>query len=161
MLIRMLELVTRVTTYVSAAIVGLLAFPVAYDAITRSLRMPTIWVFDVSLYLLIAAGFLGSAYALSVGSHFRMVIFVDMAGPLARKWADRMVHAVVFAFAVMMLWLTAGYALDNYNAGFTSGTMLDAPLWIPQATMPIGAAALALEALRSLLCDDFADVTEG
>ena len=160
MFIRLLELVTRITTIVSAAIIGLLAFPVAFDAISRSLRMPTIWVFDVSLYLLIAAGFLGSAYALSAGSHFRMVIFVDMGGRHVRKWVDRLVYAVTFAFAVMMTWLTAGYAFNNYAAGFTSGTMLDAPLWIPQATMPIGAAALALEALRSLILDDFADVTE-
>jgi C4-dicarboxylate transporter DctQ subunit len=161
MFVRLLEWVTRVTTVVSAAIVGLLAFPVAYDAITRSLRMPTIWVFDVSLYLLIATGFIGSAYALSTGSHFRMVVFVDMGGRRARKWADRISYATVFGFALMTLWLTAGYTLDNYNAGFTSGTMLNAPLWIPQATMPIGAAALALEALRGLIRDEYAEVTEG
>lgn len=161
MFVRLLEWVTRVTTVVSAAIVGLLGFPVAYDAITRSLRMPTIWVFDVSLYLLIAAGFVGSAYALSTGSHFRMVVFVDMGGKRMRKWADRISYATVFGFALMTLWLTARYTLDNYNAGFTSGTMFNAPLWIPQATMPIGAAALALEALRALILDEYADVTEG
>lgn len=161
MFIRFLDLVTRITTIVSAAIIGLLALPVAYDALTRSLRVPTIWVFDVSLYLLIAAGFLGNAYALSTGSHFRMVMLADMLGPRGRRWADRLAYAVTFAFAVMTVWLTTGYVLDNYNAGFTSGTILDAPLWIPQSAMPIGAAALACEALRSLLRDDYPGVVEG
>lgn len=159
--IRFIDHVTRVMTTVSALIVGLLAFPVAYDALTRSLRMPAIWVFDVSLYLLIACGFLGSAYALRAGSHFRMVMFADMCGPNVRKWADRLAYAATFVLAVIMLWLTAEYTLDNYNAGFRSGTILNAPLWIPQITMPIGAAALALEALRSLLLDDYAEVIEG
>jgi C4-dicarboxylate transporter DctQ subunit len=161
MFLRLIDAATRILTPVSAAIVGLLAFLVSFDAITRTLRVPTIWVFDISLYLLIAAGFLGSAYALRSGSHFRMVLFADMLGPGGRRWADRIAYFATFAFAVMMTWLTAGYVLDNYNAGFTSGTILDAPLWIPQSVMPIGALVLALEALRSLLLDDYPDVVEG
>ncbi|HWK86414.1 MAG TPA: TRAP transporter small permease [Xanthobacteraceae bacterium] len=161
MLLRLIDHATRVLTVVSAAIIGALAFLVSYDAITRTLRMPTIWIFDVSLYLLIAAGFLGSAYALRSGSHFRMVIFADMIGENGRRWADRVAYFATFAFAAMMTWLTAGYALDNYNAGFTSGTILDAPLWIPQSVMPIGALVLALEALSMLIRDEYPDVVEG
>ena len=117
MLLQMIDFATRTLTVISAAIIGVLAFLVSFDAITRTLRVPTIWVFDVSLYLLIAAGFLGSAYALRSGSHFRMVIFADMLGSGGRRWADRIAYFATFAFAVMMTWLTAGYVLDNYNAG--------------------------------------------
>jgi len=161
MLLQMIDFATRTLTVISAAIIGVLAFLVSFDAITRTLRVPSIWVFDVSLYLLIAAGFLGSAYALRSGSHFRMVIFADMLGPAGRRWADRIAYFATFAFAVMMTWLTAGYVLDNYNAGYTSGTILDAPLWIPQSVMPIGAFVLALEALSSLIRDDYPSVVEG
>jgi TRAP-type C4-dicarboxylate transport system permease small subunit len=161
MFIRLVDFCTRVMMTVSAAIVGLLAFPVAYDALTRAMRTPAIWVFDVTLYLLIACGFLGSAYALRTGSHFRMVTCVDLAGPNVRRWADRFAYAATLAFALIMLWLTAGYTLDNYETGFRSGTILNAPLWIPQITMPIGALVLALEALRALVLDEYADVTEG
>lgn len=161
MFLHFIDTATRILTTVSAAIIGLLAFLVSFDAITRTLRVPTVWVFDVSLYLLIAAGFLGSAYALRSGSHFRMVIFADMLGPKVRRWADRITYLATFAFAVMMAWLTAGYVLDNYNAGFTSGTILDAPLWIPQSVMPIGAIVLALEALGTLIRDEYPDVVEG
>lgn len=161
MLLHLIGLATRTLTVVSAAMIGVLAFLVSFDAITRTLRVPTVWVFDVSLYILIAAGFLGSAYALRSGSHFRMVIFADMIGTNGRRWADRVAYFATFAFAVMMTWLTAGYVLDNYNAGFTSGTILDAPLWIPQSVMPIGALVLALEALSALIRDEYPDVVEG
>jgi TRAP-type C4-dicarboxylate transport system permease small subunit len=161
MFIRIVDFSTRVMMTISAAIVGLLAFPVAYDALTRSLKMPAIWVFDVTLYLLIACGFLGSAYSLRTGSHFRMVTFVDMGGPQTRRWADRLAYLTTLIFALIMLWLTASYVLDNYETGYRSGTILNAPLWIPQIAMPIGALALALEALRALLLDEYADVTEG
>lgn len=161
MFTRLVDYSTRVMMTLSAAIVGLLAFPVAYDALTRTLKMPAIWVFDVSLYLLIACGFLGSAYSLRTGSHFRMVTFVDMGGAGTRRWADRLAYAATLVFALIMLWLTASYVLENYQSGFRSGTILNAPLWIPQITMPIGALTLALEALRALLRDEYADVTEG
>lgn len=161
MLLRMVDFATRALMSISAVIIGALAFLVSFDAVTRTLRVPSVWIFDVSLYLLIAAGFLGSAYALRSGSHFRMVMFVDMMGSDCRRWADRVAYFVTFAFAVMMTWLTAGYVLDNYNGGFTSGTILDAPLWIPQSVMPVGALVLALEALNSLIRDTYPDVIEG
>ncbi len=160
MIVRILDLAGRGFTLASAAIIGVLALPVAYDAISRSLRMPSTWVFDVSLYLMIAGGFLGNAYALRTGSHFRMVMFVDLAGAGARRWADRVAYAVTFLFACGTVWLTSGYVADNYAMGFGSGTLLNAPLWIPQLAMPLGAMALAIEALRQLILDDYPDVAE-
>lgn len=158
---RILDGATRVFTLASATIVAALAIPVAYDAISRSLRHPSIWVFDVSLYLMIAAAFLGNAYALRTGSHFRMLMFVDMAGPSVRRWADRISFAVTLAFGLAMTWLSASYVAENYEMGYTSGTLFDAPLWIPQLAMPLGGLSLALEALRCLLRDDYPDVLEG
>jgi len=161
MINRLLDIIARVLTMASAAIVAILAVPVAYDAISRSLRHPSVWVFDVSLYLMIAAAFLGNAYALRCGSHFRMMMFVDMAGPKLRHWADRIAFLVTFLFALAMVWLSAGYVAENYELGFTSGTLFDAPLWIPQLAMPLGGLSLAAEALRRLVLDDFPDVLEG
>ncbi|MCS0501553.1 TRAP transporter small permease subunit [Ancylobacter mangrovi] len=161
MISRLLDIVARVLTTASATIVAILAVPVAYDAISRSLRHPSVWVFDVSLYLMIAAAFLGNAYALRCGSHFRMMMFVDMAGPKVRHWADRFAFLVTFLFALAMAWLSAGYVAENYEMGFTSGTLFDAPLWIAQLAMPLGGLSLAVEALRRLLLDDYPDVLEG
>lgn len=161
MISRFLDIAARVFTAASATIVAVLALPVAYDAISRSLRHPSIWVFDVSLYLMIAAAFLGNAYALRSGSHFRMMMAVDMAGPRVRHWADRVTFLVTFLFAVAMTWLSAGYVAENYELGFTSGTLFDAPLWIPQLAMPLGGLSLAIEALRRLILDDYPDVLEG
>ena len=49
MLLQMIDFATRTLTVISAAIIGVLAFLVSFDAITRTLRVPTIWVFDVSI----------------------------------------------------------------------------------------------------------------
>lgn len=161
MIVRFLDIAARLFTLASAAIIALLALPVAYDAISRTLRAPSVWVFDVSLYLMIAAGFLGNAYALRTGSHFRMVMFVDLAGARTRRWADRLTYLVTLLFAGATAWLTAGYVHENYVMGFGSGTLLNAPLWLPQLAMPLGAVALAIEALRCLLLDSYPDVAEG
>lgn len=161
MISRVLDVFARGFTAVSAVIFAILPLPVAYDAVSRSLRHPSTWVFDVSLYLMIGAAFLGNAYALRSGSHFRMMMVVDVAGARVRHWADRLTFFVTFLFAVAMTWLSAGYVAENYQLGFTSGTLFDAPLWIPQLAMPLGGMSLAVEALRRLVLDDYPNVLEG
>jgi len=161
MISRFLDTAARGFTLVSAAIIAILPIPVAYDAVSRSLRHPSTWVFDVSLYLMIAAAFLGNAYALRSGSHFRMMMVVDAAGPRVRHWADRLTFLVTFLFAIAMTWLSARYVAENYQAGFTSGTLFDAPLWIPQLAIPLGGLSLAVEALRRLILDEYPTVLEG
>ena len=60
--------------WVGIAIVGLLPFPIAYDAVARSFGHPTLWVFETTLYVLVAAAFLANGMTLAGGAHFRITM---------------------------------------------------------------------------------------
>jgi len=160
MVVRLLDAVSRVFTFASITIFAALAIPVSYDAVSRSLKAPSIWVFDVSLYLLIAAAFLGNALALRSGAHFRMV-FLFKLFPAWRRFGDRLAFGATALFAAATLWLTIRYVQESWDYDLHSGTILNAPLWLPQLAMPLGALALLLEACRILLTGEYPDVTEG
>lgn len=145
-----LERIGRVMAWIGIAIVGLLPFPIAYDAIARWMGHPTIWVFEVSLYGFIAAGFLANALALSSGSHFRITLLGHLF-PRARPWLDLFALLVTFAFALVLVYATLRFAHYSWSYGIRSNSLLSVPQFIPQLVLPLGALALALETVALLL----------
>ncbi len=156
---RILYLLGSLSTVASAAIVGLLALPVAYDAVARALRSPTIWIFDTTIYLLIAAAFIGNAYALRTGAHFRMMLLYQLF-PSWRRFGDRLAYTATALFAGIVTALSAQHVYAHFMNGMGSGTILNMPLWIPQLAIPLGAAGLTLEALRILVTGDYPETEE-
>ena len=68
--------------------------------------------------------------------------------PLAfvRPW----VSAVLFV-CVVLIWQLARLTLQSYRSEDVAPTLMATPLWIPQAVMPIGAAAVTISLLRSAI----------
>lgn len=151
-LARICEEAGRGFGWVGIAILGVLSFPVAYDAVARSFGAPTIWVFETSLYAFIAAGFLANALALRTGAHFR-ITFIGHAWPAARPWLDRFALLMTLVFAVVLIYATSRFVLYSYAFGIRSNSLLSVPLFVPQLAMPLGGLALALQTIAELLRD--------
>lgn len=145
-----LESIGRIMAWIGIAIVGILPFPIAYDAIARSMGRPTIWVFEVSLYGLIAAGFLTNALALTTGSHFRITILGHLF-PRAKPWLDLFALLVTLAFALVLMYASLRFVHYSWSFGIRSNSLLSVPQFIPQLALPLGAVALALETISLLL----------
>lgn len=148
-----LESVGRVLGWIGIAILGILPFPVAYDAVARAFGSPTIWVFETSLYGLVVAGFLANALALSSGSHFR-IAFLGFAFPGARKWLDRFALVVTLIFSVVFTAASVRFVLYSWDFDIRSNSLLSVPQYLPQLALPIGGMALALQAVVHLLRDE-------
>jgi TRAP-type C4-dicarboxylate transport system permease small subunit len=58
-----------------------------------------------------------------------------------------------FAFCALLLWQLGRFELTSYRFGDRAPTYLATPLWIPQAVMLLGAAALCFSMLRTLAAD--------
>lgn len=145
-----LESVGRTMAWIGMAIIGVLPFPIAYDAIARSMGHPTIWVFEISLYGLIAAGFLTNALALTTGSHFRITILGHLF-PRAKPWLDLFALLVTLAFALVLIYASSRFVHYSWSFGIRSNSLLSVPQFIPQLALPLGAVALALETVSLLL----------
>jgi TRAP-type C4-dicarboxylate transport system permease small subunit len=132
------------------AIVAALAFPIFYDALARKAGAPTTWVFEVSQYALIAGAFLANAYALKRGNHFRVQL-LQTALPGARRALDDLSLVVTMLFGAIIAFGGGMLAHYSYVNGVRSASILDIPLYIPQAMIPLGGAVLMLQAAALLL----------
>lgn len=142
--------VCRAMDVASVGLVVLLAFPITYDATARAFRHPTIWVFEVSGYALIAAGFLANPAAMRSGTHFRVTLLLKLL-PGWRPFLNRLSLVVTLLFAALLLGAGAYFVHYSYANHISSATLLDVPLWIPALAIPIGALGLFLETLVLLV----------
>lgn len=145
-----LERIGRVMAWIGMSIIAVLPFPIAYDAVARSMGHPTIWVFEVSLYAFIAAGFLANALALASGAHFRITILGHLF-PGFRRWLDTFALLVTFLFALVLIYASVRFVHYSWSFGIRSNSLLSVPQFLPQLVLPLGAAALGLETVSLLL----------
>lgn len=145
-----LERIGRAMAWMGIAIVGILPFPIAYDAIARSMGYPTIWVFEVSLYALIVAGFLSNALALATASHFRITLFGHL-WPGAKPWLDFVSLFVTLAFSLVLIYASTRFVQYSWDFNIRSNSLLSTPQFLPQLALPIGGLALALQTIAQIL----------
>jgi TRAP-type C4-dicarboxylate transport system permease small subunit len=147
---RFLEHIGQVISVAAVAIVAVLAFPIFYDALARKAGAPTTWVFEMSQYALIAGGFLANAYALKYGNHFRVQV-LHSALPRLRRALDDLSLGVTLLFGVIIAYGGGMLVHYSYVNGVRSASILDIPLYVPQAMIPLGGVVLALQAGALLL----------
>lgn len=157
--------VLGVITGVAAAIAGLAvlvtAFIICYEIIARSIfHSPTIWVMEISTYLLILAGFFGMAYTMRKNGHICVDFLYSRFPKGVRRGLDILTSLLsLFAIYVCMTEST-NYMLMSLNMGVVSPSLLRVPLWIPQTFMVIGFVLLFLEIINHFLGDFFAEEKE-
>lgn len=153
-LVRMLRLVGDVMSWSSVALVLLMALPIAYEAMSRAAGYPSIWVFEITVYTLIAAGFLANSVALRHGAHFRIEMMLHLFPNHVRAFNVLALVATLFV-AIAVVW--AGWVLVEYSLAnaIRSDTLLSVPLYLPQLAIPLGGLALGLEAAAMLIAGDY------
>ena len=95
----------RAAFALSAVLVMCLAVFVFYEVVARYVvGRPTIWVNEVSGYLLVATTFLAGGWVLRQGGHVRMEMLEEMTGPRGR--------AALALFGNLIAWRMPGHLLD-------------------------------------------------
>lgn len=139
--------VARALAGLSALLLFAIGAMLTYEVTARYFfNAPTIWAEELSRLFLIWAVFIASAALLASGDHIRVTVLVDRAPRIMRRVFS--VFALVFVAAIcgLVAWNGLPTALDSFERGRTTGSMLDLPQWISQASVPVGFALLALQA---------------
>ena len=111
---------------------------------------PTIWAAELSQLYLIWGSLLSMAWLLAARRHIAVDAVADRLPPAVRAWTEAAAMAVVAVFAGVTAWYGWEIFLDSAIRGRTSGTMLDVPMWIVEAPVPLGCAMLSLQALAEM-----------
>lgn len=149
---RLIDALSRGLFWLCAFVILAMALMVAYEVIARYFfGSPTIWVTEISSYMLVAVSFLGASWTLKLDGHIRMELLGETAGPRGRRFSDFAMFLVGAFVSAALLWTGWNMTLANYEFGWRSSTLLATPLWIPQMLVPLGSLVLLAQCLLGLV----------
>lgn len=136
---------------IATLVTWLLAFTVTYDVVLRTLGEPTLWAAETSVYLMIAAAFLGAGSTQAIGGHFRVTFLRDHLPAAIRTVFDLISAGCGLLFAILLTigaWRLVSF---SWMLDFRTSTLLQVPLWLLQGFILIGGILLALACFRDLV----------
>jgi len=149
---RIVGLLSTVATGIAAllmlAITGIVGYGVALRYLMNS---PQVWTDELVSYLIVLLVMLAAAEVLRRGEHISIDLLVERLGPRATFAVD--VAGMLGVIVVSLVLIVSGWDMAEFSAtmGIKSVGYLAVPMWLPQATLPLGFALLALAALNRLL----------
>lgn len=148
--------------YVSAVFILIIAGSITYDVTVRALfNSPTIWVYEVTIYLTIASVMFGAAYALQTNSHIQVDMLINQLSPLMKKIFDIITSTLGTVLFALITVKGIHMVMETYEMNHLSITLLETPMYIPQMSIPIGSALLTLQFIaRIIVAADFQRIGE-
>lgn len=143
-------------TVLSMALIALLPFPITYDVLMRATGHPTIWVFQITLYAFIAAGFLANPSAILSGAHIRITVLHTLF-PHLRRALNIVALLVTLVFSIVLTGTGAYFVHYSWSDGIVSASLFEIPMWIPQLAVPLGGIGLFIGALVTLIRGEFTE----
>lgn len=102
-------------------------------------------------YFLAAGSFLALGYALRRGDHIRVTLILQRLRGRTRWWMEVLCLVVASALSVYFAYFAAKLVWGSYAFNDISQNVDATPLWIPQLSMAIGLAGLALAFIEQLV----------
>lgn len=107
------EFIVRMAGYAAAGLMPFLAAIVSFEVFSRYfLDRPTVWAFDLSLFLFGYVASLGGAYAHQQRAHITVDIFYQKVSPKTRKVFDLISFALAIFFLVLIVSVCYDKLLD-------------------------------------------------
>lgn len=106
---------------------------------------------DFAAWAMAASAFLALPYAMRHGDHIRVTLVLQFLPQALHKAFELLASAIGFALAAWAAWHTVTFVFDSWQYDEVAQGMLKVPLWIPQLSMAIGMALLALMLADRLL----------
>jgi TRAP-type C4-dicarboxylate transport system permease small subunit len=94
-------------------------------------------------YFMAGSAFLALPHALNRGSHVKISLFLQMAGPL-RGGLEKLAYALTSAIAIWLAYYSCSLVYWSYKLGDISQGQDATPMWIPQVPMAVGMVMLAV-----------------
>lgn len=125
---------------------------VVFEVIMRyAFNAPTIWVNELSSYLLVAMGFLAGAWVLFNDEHVNVDIIRRRFSPRKGAIVDLVTYLFFFLFVGIMLW--QGSRLTGQSIAWKehSDSAWAPYLWPIKLTIPVGAGLILLQGLAKYI----------
>lgn len=102
-------------------------------------------------YFLAAGSFLALGHALREGDHIRVTLILQRLRGRARWWMEVLCLVIASTLSVYFAYFSGRLVWGSYAFNDVSQNVDATPLWIPQLSMAIGLAGLALAFIEQLV----------
>ncbi len=127
------------------ALIALLLL-VFHEVIARYiLNKPTLYSVELSEYLLILVAFMAAGWVLQKDNHVRMQSITGLMPVRMKFWVTMFTSIFVLFFCIILVWQGGKSSLVAFRGGYHSSSLLNVPLWIPYAIIPLGSLLLGLQ----------------
>lgn len=146
------SLVERACKWLCVAALVVMLIVIGTDIATRSLFNFSFEISDeLGGYMLVLISFV-SLSVCQVNGSFHHVEFVQARLSERGRAVSRLIFDVLsLGFALLLAWQLARFELSSWRSGDQAPTYLATPLWLPRIVLVIGAAALCVAILRTLI----------
>lgn len=128
---------------------GLIIF---YDVFLRYVfNRPTMWVLEISEYMLVFLAFAGAAEVQRQKRHIKMDFFYVKFPPGVRLCLDMLFSMLTAVFGMLLLWNSLKMTVAAFQYGSRSNSLLAVPLFIPYAIVPLGMCLLLLQSIADII----------
>ncbi|EMT50198.1 MULTISPECIES: TRAP transporter small permease [Brevibacillus] len=123
-----------------------------YEIVSRSLfNAPTIWATELTIYAIMGSCFIGAAYAVRVDAHIKVDLLLHNVSASVRRWMLIASALIGLLFSLVFCYLSWEHVQQSMELGFTSASLLQIPMYIPEMLLPIGGVLLGLAFLLQLV----------
>lgn len=139
-----LDRLSRASGAASAVALAAIGLVIAAQIVARLLGHQIPAADDFAAWAMAASAFLALPYAMRHGDHIRVTLVLQF---LPKRWErgyELLASALGVALSGWAAWHTLHFVLDSWRYDEVAQGMLRVPLWIPQLSMAIGMALLAL-----------------
>jgi TRAP-type C4-dicarboxylate transport system permease small subunit len=148
--VRVVDRLSVACALLAAALLTAAALLITWMVIWRSLGNSAYWELELSIYMMVAAAFLGSPYCLMTRGH----VAVDVVTAyLPARIASRVERAVMVVGLIVCLYLAwRGWLLahEAFIKAERTGSFWNPVKWPLYAAMPVGMALTSLQYLAEL-----------
>ncbi|MFZ5586479.1 MAG: TRAP transporter small permease subunit [Thermodesulfobacteriota bacterium] len=141
--------------------VALLILPLVYvvlhEVIARKIfNAPTMWAFEVTVYLYGAHFMLGMGYTLLYDRHVRIDIIVLQMPARVQLWLRVITFWLIFIpFVCALSWAAINYALESWQQWERSWSAWKPPLYPYKTVMPVALLMLLAQGVANFVRDSY------
>ncbi len=106
---------------------------------------PTLHSVELSEYLLILVAFMAIGWVLKEDRHVAVTFVIDLLPKKMRLGLNVLTSLLTMAFLGILVWKGGKTALTAYSGDYHSSSLLNFPMWIPYALIPLGALIMSLQ----------------
>ncbi len=142
----------KILGYASGGIYLAVALICVFEVICRYVfNAPTMWTYEITAYMMLAAIFLAASYTLEKNTHVKVELITQHLKGMT-KYVVLILSSIIGAvFCLCLFVVTANLTLSVFKLESTSMSLLHIPLFPIYIFMPIGSLLLFLQSILQIM----------